>query len=104
MILNAKWVRREVMFGIAERANKLFSEYKSDAEIMIQGVIDCVIETDDGLCVIDYKTDKVFSEEEMAQKYRVQLSCYQVAAERIFKKKVTKKILYLFDMDKGIEL
>ena len=104
MMLNAKWVKREVMFGILERANALVASFESDKPIMLQGVIDCVLETDEGLCIIDYKTDKTYRAEDAVEKYKVQLDCYAMAAERIFQKKVTSKILYLFDQDAGIAL
>ncbi len=104
MMLTAKWVKREVMFGILEQANMLLPSFQTDTPIMLQGVIDCVLETDKGLCIIDYKTDKTYRAEDTVEKYKVQLDCYQLAAERIFQKKVTSKILYLFDTDMGISL
>lgn len=93
-------VHREVMFGIPYQANLLLDEFKSEKDIYLQGTIDCVIELDDELYILDYKTDRTESPKEMAEKYRVQLWCYGEAAERIFKKKVTKRIIY--SLDKGL--
>ena len=104
MMLSAKWVKREVMFGILETASALLASFESDKPIMLQGVIDCVLETDKELCIIDYKTDKTYHPEDTVEKYKIQLECYAMAAERIFQKKVTSKILYLFDADTPVAL
>ena len=101
---NAKSVRREVMFGIQKRANELLKDVKSDKNIMLQGIIDCVAETDEGLFIIDYKTDKTFNPEDTVEKYKIQLECYKMAAEMIYGKKVISKILYLFDADMGVNI
>ncbi len=103
-MLGATRVRREVMFGISCKANELLPEFKSEKEIMLQGVIDCLLETDEGLVVLDYKTDKTVSPQRTAEKYKIQLECYKMAAERIYKKNVTEKILYLFDVDTALNL
>ena len=65
-----------------------------DREILVQGVIDCIIERDDGSIVLyDYKTDRLSPEEladkeagrrTLADRHRTQLSYYALAAERIF--------------------
>lgn len=104
IMLEAKSVRREVMFGILEPANKLSSYFKSSREIMLQGVIDCVAETAEGLFIIDYKTDHIFRPQDTVEKYKLQLACYKLAAEKIFRKPVRGKILYLFDADMSVNL
>ncbi len=101
---NCKNVHREVMFGISYQANKLLKELKSAKDIYLQGTIDCVIESDDELYILDYKTDRTENPKEMAEKYRVQLWCYGEAAERIFKKKVTKRIIYSLDKGCAVEV
>lgn len=104
MVLSSDRVVREVMFGITEPGKKLLDGHESDKPIMLQGVIDCVTVNEDGLCIIDYKTDRVFSTDDTVEKYKVQLACYKMAAERIFHKKVTAAILYLFDTDMAVFL
>ncbi len=92
------------MFGIERPARTLIPEFKSEKNIMLQGVIDCVAETDDGLVIVDYKTDKTYNDNDTVEKYKIQLECYSMAAETISKKKVIFKILYLFDSDMGITI
>ncbi len=104
MLLSAKCVRREVMFAINRPANSLLPSFGTDQDMMLQGIIDCVAETDDGLVILDYKTDRTEDVEKTAEQYRVQLACYRMAAEQIFAKTVKEKLLYLFDKDITVRL
>lgn len=42
----------------------------------VQGVADCIFEEEDGIVIVDYKTDRVFSEDALRERYRVQLGLY----------------------------
>ncbi len=65
-------------------------------DIVVQGIIDMLIKTPDGLIVIDFKTDKVTAEHipERAELYRRQLELYAKAASAILKSKILSKWLY----------
>jgi len=64
--------------------------------IVIQGIIDMVIETPDGLIIIDFKTDAVTADEvpRRAGMYTEQLNLYADSAAKILNKPVVKKHLY----------
>ena len=57
----------------------------SDELVLIQGIIDAYLEEEDGLVLIDYKTDHVpegspeQGEKMLAERYRVQLDYYERA-------------------------
>lgn len=54
-------------------------------EQMVQGIIDLIIETDDGYTIIDYKTDYIDEnqgESELVERYHKQLSLYTKALEK----------------------
>ncbi len=104
MIKSAKEVKREVVFGVSIPAKGFLSGSESDKEIMLQGIIDCLLVTDEGLVIIDYKTDRNFDETETVEKYRIQLECYKYAAEKIFKKPVISKILFMLDSGMAMTL
>ncbi|MDR0947374.1 MAG: helicase-exonuclease AddAB subunit AddA [Ruminococcus sp.] len=78
-------------------------EYNIRGETFIQGIADCVVKTDSGLVLIDYKTNKNFDgdithfTEHLRQLYTPQLTIYAAAAEKIFGEKVTKVCLYSFE-------
>ncbi len=97
-------VRREVMFGVSIPAKSFIADTDSDKDIMLQGVIDSVVFTDEGIVIVDYKTDRDFDETDTVEKYRVQLECYKYAAEKIFKKPVISKILFMLDSGMAMTL
>ncbi|MBR4474554.1 MAG: UvrD-helicase domain-containing protein [Oscillospiraceae bacterium] len=74
---------------------------------LLQGSVDCFFEEDGGLVVVDYKTDRVETEEELrsrAEYYRIQLDTYALALERIFSLPVREKILCFLRPGKTITL
>lgn len=91
---------REIPFTFAVPALE-----NSEEKVIVQGVIDLVLEEEDGLVLIDYKTDAIterYSSFEAAKpillnRYRVQLDLYEQAIEHIWKKRVKEKYLYFFD-------
>ena len=68
----------------------------NDELIIVQGIIDMLIQTPEGLAVIDFKTDNITAEEvaERAELYRRQLELYGRAASEILKTKLLGKWLY----------
>ena len=70
----------------------------------MQGIIDAYLEEDDGLVLLDYKTDRVAEgqEELLAKRYRVQLDYYQRALEQMAKKPVKERYLYSLRLSKVI--
>ncbi|KMT23344.1 helicase-exonuclease AddAB subunit AddA [Clostridium cylindrosporum] len=104
-MIAAKRVLREVPFHIEVPVGYVYEEYSaSDESIAIQGIIDCFFEEEDGIVLIDYKTDYVTEEniDEIYERYRVQISLYSLAIEKLTGKKVKEKYIYL--LGKGIEL
>ena len=90
-------VRREFKFSILVPARDYYQEAEGfDEQLLMQGVIDCPLETEQGLTVIDFKTDRVSRNfaAQRAEKYRAQLSAYKRAAETVFAKPVTGCALY----------
>ncbi len=67
----------------------------SDELVLIQGIIDAYLEEDDGLVLLDYKTDRVAKGEEevLKKRYKVQLDYYQRALQQMTKKHVKERII-----------
>jgi ATP-dependent helicase/nuclease subunit A len=74
----------------------VLSVAKSDETIVVQGIIDILIQTKNGLIVIDFKTDNVTAKQavQRAELYRRQLELYSRAASAILKSNVLAKWLY----------
>jgi len=77
-----------------------------EEKLLVQGVIDCYFEEEDGLVLVDYKNDIVLNGDtaSIVARYEVQLSLYKEALERITDRKVKETYLYLFDLDQGVKL
>ena len=100
-ILNAKTVYREFRFNVklpAEQftADKTLKELYRGESVLVQGVIDCLYEDNDGEWhLVDYKTDRLTKEEladrelarkKMYDKHSAQLAYYADAVELMFGK------------------
>ena len=68
----------------------------------MQGIIDVYFEEPDGLVVLDYKTDKIKTGDELKEKYHAQLDYYAQALERLTEKPVKEKIIYSFTLGEEI--
>ena len=74
----------------------------SDANIIVQGAIDLCFIEDDGVVVLDFKTDRVDNLSELVSTYGEQLDIYSKAAKKIFGKDVKEKIIYSFHLGESI--
>ncbi|MBQ3104151.1 MAG: helicase-exonuclease AddAB subunit AddA [Oscillospiraceae bacterium] len=105
-IRRAETVLREYRFTLLIDAREYDAAAVSDDKMMLQGVVDCCIEEEGGLTVIDFKTDRVDETTQLsrAEHYRPQLEAYSTALERILEKKVKEKILYFFATGNAVKL
>ena len=100
----SRQVLREFKFSILDDGQFFDPELEGE-QILLQGVVDCALMEDDGITVVDFKTDRV-SEESLwatAQAYRPQVQVYAEALSRIFEKKVKGKLLYFFQLNRFVE-
>ena len=104
-ILEAPELVREFKFSILADGIILDPALAGE-KIMLQGVTDCCLLEPDGLCVVDYKTDRVSpgGEKDRAEYYRGQLEAYAEALSRIFDRPVKEKILYFFATDTAVSM
>ena len=84
----------ELEGGIFERISR------SDG--MIKGIIDLVYETDEGLVIVDYKSDRGLTAEELRERYTAQLQIYKAAMELTTEKKIVGLALYSIELEQEI--
>jgi len=72
--------------------------------VLIQGIIDVFWVEEDGIVLLDYKTDRVDSATRLRDMYKEQLDLYAEALERIFRLPVKEKYLYSFRLNQAIEV
>ncbi|GLJ03884.1 helicase-exonuclease AddAB subunit AddA [Bacillus sp. YKCMOAS1] len=110
----ADWVKREVSFSMVLPVKEVYSHIDAEGEpVLIQGMIDCLFETDGKLYLLDYKTDRVqgrFTDGLEAavpilkKRYETQIALYAKAVERLTNRTLEEKILYFFDGNIEISL
>ena len=89
---------KEQPFVLSVDASEIYPEDCSGEKILVQGIIDVYFEEPDGLVVLDYKTDKVRTGNELKEKYHAQLDYYAQALEQLMEKPVKEKIIYSFTL------
>ncbi len=105
-VLSSDKVYKEQNFMVEVLATKVYndlSEEFNDEKIIIQGVADLCFVENDGLVIVDYKTDKA-DEEELVKRYKTQLDIYALALSQVFDMKVSQTAIYSFYLKKLIKL
>ena len=92
--------------SLVARAPSLVARVTDDEAVIVQGIIDMLVRTPQGLAVIDFKTDSVSAEQakERAAVYREQLEHYGRAAGAILKSKILGQWLYFLTPGCAIEV
>ena len=98
-------VLREFKFSILDEGSNYGPGLEGE-RVLLQGVVDCALLEDDGITVVDYKTDRVTEDsvEEVIGRYRSQVTAYADAMARIYEKPVKGAYLYLFQLDRFVEV
>ena len=102
----AEGLRREFRFSLLCDASDFFPTSPGE-QVLLQGVVDCFLEEEGQLVILDYKTDRVGSRaeaEERAQTYTGQLRAYAGALARIFRKPVRECLLYFLHAGETVEV
>lgn len=96
---NSKKLYREKRFSVSDILEN------GGESVLVQGVIDCFFENPDGsYTVVDYKTDRVRTGEELVERHKVQISYYRRAVERMTGKQVSRCILYSFALNSEVDV
>lgn len=102
-----KNILREKKFLIAiddlELEDEFGMEYKNTSG-MLNGIIDMVLEFEDYLVLVDYKTDRVSDINELAEKYKRQIELYKLTLEKTEIKPVKEALIYSFSKKSEIRV
>ena len=96
---------REFKFSILDDGEK-YGDGLSGEQVLLQGVVDCALLEEDGITVLDFKTDYVTEESlfDTVSRYRTQVEAYAGALTRIFEKPIKEKYLYFFHLNRLLPL
>ncbi|MCU9612478.1 helicase-exonuclease AddAB subunit AddA [Caldibacillus lycopersici] len=106
-LLKAHWMKRELPFSFSLSSSEIYSDWKESEEpVFIQGIIDCLFKDEEGLVLLDFKTDQItnrfpggFTEAEpvLLARYKTQMELYKRAIESILKEPLHETYLFFFD-------
>lgn len=85
---------REQPFVYGISAARLKSQFPAEEKVLIQGIIDAFFVEDGQIVVVDYKTDRVETGQELWNRYAEQLKYYEEALGKLMQLPVKEKILY----------
>ena len=91
---------REQPFVIGIGADRLGQGFPEAETVLIQGIIDVFFVEEDGVVLLDYKTDSVRSMAELWNRYEAQMNYYQEALQKLMCRPVKERILYSFSLEK----
>jgi ATP-dependent helicase/nuclease subunit A len=96
---------REFKFSILDDGKQYGSDLEGE-QVLLQGVVDCAILEEDGITILDFKTDRVTDEtlEDVVRRYRPQVEAYAQAMERIYDLPVKRSCLYFFRLNRFVQL
>ena len=100
-------VEREFKFSLLSPAADYYPGAERGEEVLLQGVVDCWFEEEDGtVTVLDFKTDQVSADEapRRALDYRPQLDAYTRALSQAAGVTVGRKCLWFFSVGQAVEL
>lgn len=117
-ILSARKVWRELRFNVNLPADQFtesdeFAVILKGETVLVQGVVDCLIESENGdFVIIDYKTDHFTREQRydnraeaiLRERYATQLRYYRAACERLIAGRIKQALIYSFSLGKTVEI
>ncbi len=101
----AEILKKEQPFAMLMRPKDVFldGQYDDVEEwIQINGIIDCYFIENDGVVLVDYKSDRLYSKKILQQKYTIQLQLYKEALQRVTGLPVKACYVYAFAMGQTI--
>lgn len=100
-------LKKEQPFVLGVDAERIYGNHAENSGkemLLVQGIIDLFFEEEGELVLMDYKTDRVRTETELIERYRIQLEYYQEALEKSLGKKVKEKLIYSFALGREIRI
>lgn len=96
---------REFKFSILDDG-QYYGDGLEGEKVLLQGVVDCALLEEDGITIVDFKTDHVTEETIMdrADHYRPQIISYAEALSRIYEMPIKEKFLYFFQLNRFVKV
>lgn len=107
-ICKAKNISKELPFTTLVSSKEVYHDLQDEVEILVQGVMDLFVLFDDTAYLIDFKTDRIKDDEveikRIKKQYQIQMNVYKDTLKNIYPEYVIKAYLYLFEINKFVEI
>lgn len=103
-LIASKRVERELPFSMLFDGNRVYPDVENGESLFLQGIIDTVFVEDDQWVLVDYKTDRVKSGDELIRRYKIQMDLYKEALERLTNMPVKASYIYSFRLHEAVLL
>ena len=101
-LINAKRIERELPFSMLFEGKRVYDTLEDGENLFLQGIIDTAFEEDGEWILVDYKTDRVKSGEDLIKRYKIQMDLYKEALQRLTGMPVKACYIYSFRLHDAI--
>ena len=103
-LIASKRVERELPFSMLFDGNRVYPDVEKGERLFLQGIIDTAFVEDGQWILVDYKTDRVKSGDELIRRYKIQMDLYKEALETLTNMPVKASYIYSFRLHEGVLL
>ena len=103
-LIASKRVERELPFSMLFDGNRVYPDVEMGERLFLQGIIDTAFVEDGQWVLVDYKTDRVKSGDELIRRYKIQMDLYKEALETLTDMPVKASYIYSFRLHEAILL
>ena len=103
-LINAKRIEREMPFSMLFEGKRVYDSLEDGENLFLQGIIDTAFEEDGEWVLVDYKTDRVKSGEDLIKRYKIQMDLYKEALQRLTGMPVKACYIYSFRLHDAISI
>lgn len=103
-LIASKRVERELPFSMLFDGNRVYPDVENGERLFLQGIIDTAFVEDGQWVLVDYKTDRVKSGDELIRRYKIQMDLYKEALERLTNMPVKASYIYSFRLHEAVLL
>lgn len=103
-LIASRRVERELPFSMLFDGNRVYPDVEKGERLFLQGIIDTAFVEDGQWVLVDYKTDRVKSGDELIRRYKIQMDLYKEALETLTDMSVKASYIYSFRLHEAVLL
>ena len=103
-LIASERVERELPFSMLFDGNRVYPDVEKGERLFLQGIIDTAFVEDGQWILVDYKTDRVKSGDELIRRYKIQMDLYKEALETLTNMPVKASYIYSFRLHEAVLL